>query len=121
MNTSSLYKTELDARTAFVLTPVGFLKTVMDALRESGDSVGARVNVVAEKVPVGWGEPVYGRLDADIAAAMMGINAVKGVELGAGFRSVTQRLVSAQRPMRARRVAEVGEESHAVRIAGACQ
>jgi chorismate synthase len=63
----------------------------MDALRESGDSVGARVNVVAQKVPVGWGEPVYGRLDADIAAAMMSINAVKGVEIGAGFAAIEQK------------------------------
>jgi chorismate synthase len=63
----------------------------MDELRESGDSVGARVNVVAEGVPVGWGEPVYGRLDADIAAAMMSINAVKGVEIGAGFEAVRQK------------------------------
>ncbi|MCC6209800.1 MAG: chorismate synthase [Burkholderiales bacterium] len=67
------------------------LETFMDQLRESGDSVGARVNVVAQKVPVGWGEPVYGRLDADIAAAMMSINAVKGVEIGAGFASVAQK------------------------------
>jgi len=67
------------------------LETFMDNLRESGDSVGARVNVVAENVPVGWGEPVYGRLDADIAAAMMSINAVKGVEIGAGFASVAQK------------------------------
>jgi len=66
------------------------LEKFMDALREAGDSCGARVNVVAEKVPVGWGEPVYGRLDADIAAAMMSINAVKGVEIGAGFASVAQ-------------------------------
>jgi chorismate synthase len=66
------------------------LEKQMDALREAGDSCGARVNVVAECVPVGWGEPVYGRLDADIAAAMMGINAVKGVEIGAGFRAVEQ-------------------------------
>jgi chorismate synthase len=57
----------------------------MDALRKSGDSIGARIDVVASGVPVGWGEPVYGRLDADIAYAMMGINAVKGVEIGAGF------------------------------------
>jgi chorismate synthase len=70
---------------------VAELEKFMDALRESGDSVGARVNVVAEKVPVGWGEPVYGRLDADIAAAMMSINAVKGVEIGAGFAAVTQK------------------------------
>ncbi|HEY6820409.1 MAG TPA: chorismate synthase, partial [Burkholderiales bacterium] len=59
------------------------LEKFMDALRESGDSCGARVNVVAQGVPVGWGEPVYGRLDADLAAAMMSINAVKGVEIGA--------------------------------------
>jgi chorismate synthase len=67
------------------------LEKFMDALREEGDSCGARVNVVAEKVPVGWGEPVYGRLDADIAAAMMSINAVKGVEIGAGFASIAQK------------------------------
>jgi chorismate synthase len=67
------------------------LEKLMDALRESGDSVGARVNVVAQKVPVGWGEPVYGRLDADIAAAMMSINAVKGVEIGAGFAAIEQK------------------------------
>jgi chorismate synthase len=67
------------------------LEKFMDQLRESGDSCGARVNVVAEKVPVGWGEPVYGRLDADIAAAMMSINAVKGVEIGAGFASIAQK------------------------------
>ena len=70
---------------------VAELEKFMDALRESGDSCGARVNVVASGVPVGWGEPVYGRLDADIAAAMMGINAVKGVEIGAGFAAVTQK------------------------------
>jgi chorismate synthase len=67
------------------------LEAFMDALRESGDSVGARVDVVATGVPAGWGEPVYGRLDAEIAAAMMSINAVKGVEIGAGFASVVQR------------------------------
>jgi chorismate synthase len=67
------------------------LEQFMDALRESGDSCGARVNVVAEKVPVGWGEPVYGRLDADIAGAMMSINAVKGVEIGAGFAAIAQK------------------------------
>jgi chorismate synthase len=67
------------------------LETFMDELRESGDSCGARVNVVAEGVPAGWGEPVYGRLDADIAAAMMSINAVKGVEIGAGFSAITQK------------------------------
>jgi chorismate synthase len=67
------------------------LETFMDELRRSGDSCGARVNVVASGVPVGWGEPVYGRLDSDIAAAMMGINAVRGVEIGAGFSAVDQK------------------------------
>lgn len=67
------------------------LETFMDQLRKSGDSVGAKISVVAEGVPVGWGEPVYDRLDADIAYAMMNINAVKGVEIGAGFASVTQK------------------------------
>src|SRR5205814_2535162 len=67
------------------------IEQFMDALRESGDSCGARVNVVAEKVPVGWGEPVYGRLDADIAAAMMSINAVKGVDIGASFASIAHK------------------------------
>ena len=67
------------------------LEAFMDALRKSGDSVGARVDVVAEGLPPGWGEPVYGKLDAEIALAMMGINAVKGVEIGAGFASVAQK------------------------------
>jgi len=67
------------------------LEQFMDALRTSGDSCGARVNVAASGVPVGWGEPVYGRLDSDIASAMMGINAVKGVEIGAGFAAIEQK------------------------------
>jgi len=67
------------------------LERFMDQLRKSGDSVGAKISVVAQRVPVGWGEPVYDRLDAEIAYAMMNINAVKGVEIGAGFTSVTQR------------------------------
>ena len=67
------------------------LEQFVDDLRASGDSCGARVNVVASGVPVGWGEPVYGRLDSDIASAMMGINAVKGVEIGAGFAAVEQK------------------------------
>ncbi|MGH8672075.1 MAG: chorismate synthase [Burkholderiales bacterium] len=66
------------------------LEEYMDKLRKSGDSVGARITAVAENVPVGWGEPVYDKLDADIAYAMMSINAVKGVEIGAGFGSVEQ-------------------------------
>ncbi|MFO7580288.1 chorismate synthase [Nitrosomonas halophila] len=67
------------------------LEAFMDSLRKSGDSIGARISAVAEGVPVGWGEPVYDRLDAEIAYAMMSINAVKGVEIGAGFGCVTQK------------------------------
>ncbi len=67
------------------------LETYIDAMRKSGDSIGARVNVVAENVPVGWGEPIYGKLDGELASALMSINAVKGVEIGAGFAAVTQR------------------------------
>jgi len=67
------------------------LEDYMDSVRKSLDSVGASLRVVAHNVPVGWGEPVYDRLDAEIAYAMMGINAVKGVEIGAGFASVAQR------------------------------
>jgi chorismate synthase len=67
------------------------LEAYMDELRKSGDSIGARIDVVASGLPVGWGEPVYDRLDADIAYAMMSINAVKGVEIGAGFGCVAQR------------------------------
>jgi chorismate synthase len=70
---------------------VAELEAYMDELRHAGDSIGARINVVASGVPVGWGEPVFDRLDADIAHAMMGINAVKGVEIGAGFASIAQR------------------------------
>jgi chorismate synthase len=70
---------------------VAELETYMDALRKEGNSIGARVNVVASGMPVGLGEPVFDRLDADIAHALMSINAVKGVELGAGFASVEQK------------------------------
>jgi chorismate synthase len=67
------------------------LEEHMDALRKAGDSCGARIEVRARGVPVGLGEPLFDKLDADIAYAMMGINAVKGVEIGAGFGAVTQR------------------------------
>jgi len=67
------------------------LEDFMDRLRKSGDSCGARITTVASGVPVGWGEPVYDKLDADLAYNMMSINAVKGVEIGAGFRAVTQK------------------------------
>lgn len=67
------------------------LEDYMDALRKDGDSIGAKIDVVAQNVPVGLGEPIYDKLDAEIAYAMMGINAVKGVEIGAGFRCVAQK------------------------------
>lgn len=67
------------------------LEKFMDDLRKEGDSIGARINVIAENTPPGFGEPVFDRLDADIAKAMMSINAVKGVEIGAGFESVVQK------------------------------
>jgi len=70
---------------------VAELEQYIDALRKAGDSIGARVNVVADNVPAGWGEPVYGKLDGELAAALMSINAVKGVEIGAGFAAVAQR------------------------------
>jgi chorismate synthase len=84
---------DVDANPFFVANAgmVPELEAFMDALRKSGDSCGAKITVIASGVPVGWGEPVFGRLDADLAAAIMGINAVKGVEIGAGFASVTQR------------------------------
>ncbi|HEY9511280.1 MAG TPA: chorismate synthase [Rhodanobacter sp.] len=72
-------------------TQVPALESCINALRKAGDSVGARVNVVADGVPPGWGEPVYGKLDGDLAAALMSINAVKGVEIGDGFAAVSQR------------------------------
>ena len=67
------------------------LEAYMDQLRKDGDSCGARIDVVADHVPVGLGEPIYDKLDAEIAFALMGINAVKGVEIGAGFKSVSQK------------------------------
>jgi chorismate synthase len=67
------------------------LEMFLDKLREEGDSIGARIMAVAQGVPPGWGEPAYARMDSDLAAAMMSINAVKGVEIGAGFASVEQR------------------------------
>ncbi len=70
---------------------VAHLEAYMDALRKSGDSCGARIRVVAQGMPAGLGAPLFDKLDADIAYAMMGINAVKGVEIGAGFGSVVQR------------------------------
>ena len=69
---------------------VSALESYMNELRKSGDSCGARLRVTAQNVPVGLGEPLYDKLDADIAYALMGLNAVKGVEIGAGFASVAQ-------------------------------
>ncbi|HEX6571417.1 MAG TPA: chorismate synthase [Steroidobacteraceae bacterium] len=92
-------KLELQDRAAIDTNPffcaeparVPELEALIDDLRREGDSIGARVNVVATGVPPGLGEPIFDRLDADIAHAMMGINAVRAVELGAGFASVEQR------------------------------
>jgi len=70
---------------------VAELEEYMDARRKQGDSIGAEVTVTAQGVPPGWGEPIFDRLDAEIAYALMSINAAKGVEIGAGFRSVTQK------------------------------
>jgi len=70
---------------------VSELETYMDALRKSGDSIGARINIVASGMPVGLGEPIFDRLEAEVAHAMMSINAVKGIEIGAGFDSITQK------------------------------
>ena len=67
------------------------LEDYMTQIRRDGDSIGAKLEIVAEGLPPGWGEPIFDRLDADIASAMMGINAVKGVEIGAGFAVVNQR------------------------------
>jgi len=67
------------------------LESFMDQLRRDGDSIGAKINILATQVPVGLGEPVFDKLEADIAHALMSINAVKGVEIGAGFSVVTQR------------------------------
>ena len=84
---------EIDRNPFFCPDParVGELEALIDQLRREGDSIGARVTVVATGVPPGLGEPVFDRLDADLAHAMMGINAVKGVEVGAGFAAVMQR------------------------------
>ena len=73
------------------IADVSALEAYMDSLRKDGDSCGARIRITASNVPVGLGEPLFDKMDADIAYAMMGINAVKGVEIGAGFSSVQQR------------------------------
>jgi chorismate synthase len=73
------------------MADVSALEVYLEALRKAGDSCGARIRVSASNVPVGLGEPLFDKMDSDIAYAMMGINAVKGVEIGAGFASVSQR------------------------------
>ncbi len=73
------------------IADVSALEAYMDALRKDGDSCGARIRITASNVPVGLGAPLFDKMDAEIAYAMMGINAVKGVEIGAGFASVVQR------------------------------
>lgn len=86
-------ESQIDANPFFVgdADAVPALEAYMDALRRDGDSCGAQVEVVARGVPPGWGEPVFDRLDADLAHALMGLNAVKGVEIGDGFASARQR------------------------------
>ena len=83
----------IDTNPFFCADPekISELENFMDALRKEGDSIGAKINVIATGVPIGLGEPVFDKLDADIAHALMSINAVKGVEIGAGFSVVTQR------------------------------
>ncbi|WP_434778398.1 chorismate synthase [Neisseria sp. Ec49-e6-T10] len=82
------------AKNPFFVANMGMvaeLEEYMDATRKSLDSVGARLKVIAKGIPVGWGEPIFDRLDADIAHALMSINAVKGIEIGSGFDSITQK------------------------------
>ncbi|HEY1772364.1 MAG TPA: chorismate synthase [Gammaproteobacteria bacterium] len=85
--------TAVDSNPFFCADPsrVAELESYVDALRKSGDSIGTRVTVTAAGVPPGWGEPVFDKLDADLAHAMMGINAVKGVEIGSGFEVIRQK------------------------------
>ena len=84
---------EVENNSFFCADPdaVSTIEKYMDELRKEGNSIGARINIVAENVPVGLGEPVFDRIDADIAKAMMSINAVKAIEIGAGFESVEQK------------------------------
>ena len=93
IRTGSLDWDEIDNNPFFCpdVGKVAEMEAYMDALRKEGNSVGARITVVATGVPPGLGEPVFDRLDADIARAMMGINAAKGVEIGAGFSCVEQK------------------------------
>jgi len=81
---------EVDNNPFFCPDPdkVGELEAYMDALRKEGESIGARINVIAAGVPPGWGEPIFDRLDAELAYALMSINAVKGVEIGDGFACI---------------------------------
>lgn len=93
IKTEKLHWEEVERNPFFCPDPdkVPEMEAYMDALRKEGDSIGARINVVAEGVPPGLGEPIFDRLDAEIAHAMMSINAVKGVEVGAGFASIEQK------------------------------
>ena len=84
---------EVDRNPFFCADParIGELETFMDSLREAGDSIGAKITILARNVPLGLGEPVFDKLEAELARGLMSINAVKGVELGAGFNAVAQR------------------------------
>ena len=88
---SQLGDIEIPFKAAAAIEDNPFFAAYMDELRKAGDSCGARIEVRASNVPIGLGEPLFDKLDADIAHAMMGINAVKGVEIGSGFKSVAQR------------------------------
>ncbi len=83
----------IDTNPFFCADPerVGELETFMDGLRKAGDSIGAKISILASNVPVGLGEPVFDKLEASLAHALMSINAVKGVEIGAGFAAISQR------------------------------
>ena len=94
-------------------------EALMDDVRKSGSSIGAVVECMATGVPAGWGAPLYAKLDADLAAAMMGINAVKGVEIGDGFAAATLRGEANADPMRLDADGAVGfTANHAGGIAG---
>jgi chorismate synthase len=94
------------------------MEAAMDELRRAGDSIGARIDVVARNVPVGLGQPIYDKLDADIAYAMMGINAVKGVEIGAGFAAARLLGSTSQDAMRAGPDGPLFDTNHSGGIVG---
>ncbi|ACI94010.1 chorismate synthase [Afipia carboxidovorans OM5] len=99
-------------------TKAAFFEEYLDEIRKSGSSIGAVIEVVAENVPAGWGAPIYGKLDSDLAAALMSINAVKGVEIGAGFGAAELRGEDNADEMRAGNNGPVFLSNHAGGILG---